>query len=172
MSGRNDEELAEELGKLFHSVTTGLKAMLAARDETKSAIRSSERTMIGALENNPLKFSPTPEDALRIMFGEKSRSYLDASQTLDQSFADLQKHQMQTFAAMQSALQVLIEDLDPENIAGATSSEGGLAGLVSSRRAKFWDTYVERFKAKSAHHDQGMIDAFMILFAKMYDRQG
>ncbi len=72
---------------------------------------------------------------------------------------------------MQSALQVLIEDLDPETIAGATAKDGGLAGLVSSRRAKFWDTYVERFKAKSAHHDRGMIDAFMILFAEMYDRQ-
>ena len=67
---------------------------------------------------------------------------------------------------------VVIEDLDPENIAGATSKDGGLAALVSSRRAKLWDTYVERFKAKSAHHDRGMIDAFMILFAEMYDRQG
>lgn len=146
--------------------------MLLARAETKSAMRSTERTMIGALENNPLKFSPTPEDAMRIMFGERTRSYLDAAQTVEQSFADLQKHQMLTFGAMQSALQVLIEDLDPESIAGATAKDGGLAALVSSRRAKFWDTYVERFNAKSAHHDRGLIDAFMILFAEMYDRQG
>jgi type VI secretion system protein ImpI len=171
ISGRTDDALAEELGQLFNKVTQALQAMLLARAETKSAMRSSERTMISALENNPLKFSPTPEDALRIMFGQKSKSYLDAGQTIDQSFSDLQKHQMQTFGAMQSALQVLIEDLDPETIAGATAKDGGLAALVSSRRAKFWDTYVERFKAKSAHHDRGMIDAFMILFAEMYDRQ-
>ena len=172
VSGRSDEQFAEELGHLFRSVTQSLQAMLLARAETKSAMRSTERTMIGALENNPLKFSPTPEDAMRIMFGQKTRSYLDATQTVEQSFADLQKHQMLTFGAMQSALQVLIEDLDPENIAGATSKDGGLAGLVSSRRAKLWDTYVERFNAKSAHHDRGMIDAFMILFSEMYDRQG
>lgn len=172
ISGRSDEVLAEELGTLFREVTQALQSMLLARAETKSAMRSSERTMIGALENNPLKFSPTPEDAMRIMFGQKTRSYLDASQTIEQSFADLQKHQMQTFGAMQSALQVLIEDLDPENIAGATAKDGGLAGIVGSRRAKYWDTYVERFSAKSGHHDRGMIDAFMILFAEMYDRQG
>ena len=115
VSGRSDEQFAEELGHLFRSVTQSLQAMLLARAETKSAMRSTERTMIGALENNPLKFSPTPEDAMRIMFGQKTRSYLDATQTVEQSFADLQKHQMLTFGAMQSALQVLIEDLDPEN---------------------------------------------------------
>lgn len=172
IAGRSDEQLGEELGELLRTVSQSLQAMLLARAETKSAMRSSERTMIGALENNPLKFSPTPEDAMRIMFGQKTKSYLDAKQTFEQSFGDLQSHQMQTFGAMQSALQVLIEDLDPENIAGATAKDGGLAGLVSSRRAKFWDTYVERFKAKSGHHDRGMIDAFMILFAEMYDRQG
>ncbi len=172
VAGREDEAFAEELGLLLKTVTENLQAMLLARAETKSAMRSSERTMIGALENNPLKFSPSPEDAMRVMFGEKTRSYLDAAQTVEQSFGDLQKHQVQTFGAMQQALQALIDDLDPESIAGATSKDGGLAGLVSSRRAKFWDTYVERFNAKSSRHERGMIDAFMILFAEMYDRQG
>ncbi|MEO1491953.1 MAG: type VI secretion system-associated FHA domain protein TagH [Pseudomonadota bacterium] len=172
VAGRDDDAFAEELGALFKTVTENLQAMLLARAETKSAMRSSERTMIGALENNPLKFSPTPADAMRVMFGEKTRSYLDAAQTVDQSFGDLQKHQVQTFGAMQQALQALIEDLDPESIAGATSKDGGLAALVSSRRAKFWDTYVERYTAKASRHERGMIDAFMILFAEMYDRQG
>ncbi len=171
VADRADEAFAEELGALFRLVTERLQAMLLARAETKSAIRSSERTMINALENNPLKFSPTPEDALRIMFGAKSRSYLDAPATVAASFDDLQRHQIQTFAAMQGALQALIEDLDPKNIADATAEDSGLAALVGSRRAKFWDTYVERFRAKSARHERGMIDAFMILFAEMYDRQ-
>lgn len=171
VTDRAGEAFAEELGSLFKLVTQNLQAMLAARAETKSAMRSSERTMIGALENNPLKFSPTPEDAMRIMFGARSRSYLDATKTVEASFGDLQKHQMQTFGAMQQALQALIEDLDPKNIEEATSKDGGLAGIVGSRRAKFWDTYVERFRAKSGRHERGMIDAFMILFAEMYDRQ-
>jgi len=171
VAGYTDESLAEELGRLFRITAQNLQAMLLARAETKSAMRSSERTMIGALENNPLKFSPTPEDAMRIMFGKKTQSYLDAGKTLEESFGDLQKHQILTFSAMQQALQALIEDLDPDNIAGDTSQDGGLAGLISSRRAKLWDTYVERFKSKSARHERGMIDAFMILYSEMYDRQ-
>jgi len=169
---KGDDALAEEMGQLFRIVAENLKAMLAARDETKNAMRSSQRTMIQAMENNPLKFSPTPEDAMRIMFGEKVRSYLDARETLESSFNDLKSHQMMTFNAMQQALQALIEDLDPDRISEGTASEGGLAGLVSSRRAKLWDMYCERYKSKAGRHERGMIDAFMILFAEMYDRQG
>lgn len=171
VAGRAGEAFGEELGALMRLVAQNLQAMLAARAETKSAMRSADRTMIGALENNPLKFSPTPEEALRIMFGAKSRSYLDATKTVESSFQDLQKHQLQTFAAMQQALQALIEDLDPKSIEDATSKDSGLAGMVGSRRAKYWDTYTERFRAKSGRHERGMIDAFMILFAEMYDRQ-
>lgn len=166
------EPLAEEMGALMRLVADNLKQMLSAREATKAAMRSSSRTMIGAAENNPLKFSPTPEDALRIMFGQKTRSYLDARQTLTASFNDLKAHQMQTFGAMQSALAALVEDLDPASIDQATPGEGGIAALVSSRRAKLWDIYVERFRAKSARHERGMVDAFMVLFAEMYDRQG
>jgi type VI secretion system protein ImpI len=163
--------LAEELGVLFRLVAQHLQAMLMARAETKSAMRSADRTMISAFENNPLKFSPTPEDALRIMFGAKSRSYLDARAALDASFGDLQRHQVQTFGAMQAALGALVEDLDPKSIEAATPEEGGLAGIVGSRRARLWDAYVERFRAKSGRHERGMVDAFMLLFAEMYDRQ-
>ena len=63
------------------------------------------------------------------------------------------------------------EIVDPKSIEEATAQDGGLAGIVGSRRAKFWDTYVERFRAKSGRHERGLIDAFMILFAEMYDRQ-
>ena len=171
VAAASEQAFAEELGQLFRMTAQNLQAMLLARQETKSAIRSSEVTQIGALENNPLKFSPTIEDALKVMFGEKTRSYLDAGKTLEQSFADLQKHQLYTFNAMQQALAALIKDLEPETIAGDTPKDGGLASLGSSRRAKLWDIYVERFRSKSAGHQQGMVGAFMLLFADMYDRQ-
>jgi type VI secretion system protein ImpI len=171
VANRTDDALAEELGALFRLVTQHLQAMLAARAETKSAMRSADRTMIAALENNPLKFSPTPEEALRIMFGAGTRSYLDARAAIESSFGDLQRHQVQTFGAMQQALQALVDDLDPSTIEAATPEDGGLAGMVGSRRAKLWNTYVERFRAKSGRHERGMVDAFMLLFAEMYDRQ-
>ena len=108
---------------------------------------------------------------MKIMFGETPDGYLGARETLERSFADLQKHQLFTFSAMQQALIEWMDYLDPDTIAGDTSEDGGLAGLVSSRRAKLWDTYVERYRSKATHQQRGMIDAFMLLFSSKYSEQ-
>ena len=48
--------------------------------------------MVQAIDNNPLKFAPSTEDAMRIMFGPPTQSYLDATRAIEQSFADLKEH--------------------------------------------------------------------------------
>ena len=41
---------------------------------------------------------------------------------------------------------------------------------MSSRKAKLWDIYVERWRAKTKRADGRLIEAFMALFAEAYDR--
>ena len=93
-----------------------MKQLLEARQQAKRLARSSNQTMIQALNNNPLKFAPTAEDAMRIMFGPQTRSYLDARGALAQSFDDLKAHQVRTFSAMQHALKLVLEEFDPDII--------------------------------------------------------
>lgn len=169
-SHRSPEELAELTGLLLRITCENLKQMLQARAETKGLVRSTNQTMIQALENNPLKFSPTVEDALRTMFGPTTTSYLDARRALEQSFRDLNTHQMNTYAAMQQALKMVVADLDPASVETATEKDGGLSGLMGSHKAKLWDTYVTRWKAKTERHDNGLLDAFMVYFSECYDR--
>lgn len=169
-SHRSPEELAELTGLLLRITCDNVKQMLQARAETKGLVRSTNQTMIQALENNPLKFSPTVEDALRTMFGPTTTSYLDARRALEESFRDLKTHQMNTYSAMQQALKMVVEDLDPNSVETATEKEGGLGGLMGSRKAKLWDTYVTRWKAKTERHDNGLVDAFMLYFSECYDR--
>jgi type VI secretion system protein ImpI len=133
-------------------------------------MRSSSRTMIRALENNPLKFSAAPEEALAIMFGPPTRNYLNAPTTVERSFADLKAHQMQTFGAIQGALEALFDDLAPQRIDSSVEPERGIGALVGSRKAKLWDVYVERWKAKSKRSDGRLNEAFMALFAESYDK--
>ena len=70
--------------------------------------------MIRALENNPLKFTGSPDEALAIMFGPPTSAYLDAGAAIESGFSDLKSHQLLTFGAMQGALDALFEDLAPE----------------------------------------------------------
>ena len=126
--------------------------------------------MVRAFENNPLKFAATPEEALAIMFGPPTRSYLDALTTIETSFADIKAHEVLTFGAMQAALDALFEDLAPERIDRSVESDHGLASLVGSRKAKLWDIYLERWRAKTKRSDGRLAEAYMTLFAEAYDR--
>ena len=170
IAGRDPGALADDIGAVLRLMAQNLAQMLSSRSETKSLMRSSSRTMIRALENNPLKFTAAPEEALAIMLGPPTRNYLDAKSTIERSFADLKAHQMQTYGAMQGALEALFEDLAPEKIDRSVEADRGLGALVGSRKAKLWDVYVERWRAKTKRSDGRLSEAFMALFAESYDR--
>ena len=170
IAGRDPAALADDIGAVLRLMAQNLAQMLSSRSETKSLMRSSSRTMIRALENNPLKFTAAPEEALAIMLGPPTRNYLDARTTVERSFADLKAHQMQTYGAMQGALEALFEDLAPEKIDASVEADRGLGALVGSRKAKLWDAYVERWRAKAKRSDGRLSEAFMLLFAESYDR--
>jgi type VI secretion system protein ImpI len=163
---------AEQLGGLMRLVAVELKQLLAARAESKRIARSANQTMIQAQDNNPLKFSPTVDDALQLIFGRPKSGYLSAQKAFDESFKDLKAHQIKTYSAMQHALRMLVEDLDPQAIAESMAQERGLDSLLGSRKAKMWDAYVARWDAKTAPYEDGLVDAFMLYFAECYDRGG
>jgi len=170
-AARNPAELAEELGQLMRLVAENMKQLLEARQQAKRLSRSSNQTMIQALNNNPLKFAPTVEDAMRIMFGPQTRSYLDARRALAQSFDDLKMHQVKTFSAMQHALKLMLGEFDPDVIENAAKGDRGLAGVVGSRKARLWDIYAARWQARIDSNEDGMLNAFMDYFADCYDRE-
>jgi type VI secretion system protein ImpI len=168
-AGRDPGELAEQLGRLLKLSTDNMKQLLEGRQQAKRLARSPNQTTVQAINNNPLKFSPTAEDALRIMFGAQSRSYLDAESAFAQGFDDLKKHQIKTYAAMQQAVTLLMKDVDPAAIEAASQSDRGLAGIMGSRKARLWDIYVARWQAHAKRHDNGILDTFMDYFARCYD---
>jgi len=167
---RDKLKAADDLGFMMHLVVSSLRQLLSARDSAKRFARTSSRTVVQAFDNNPLKFAPTPEDALKIMFGPKTSGYLDARRTLETAFEDLKTHQIKTFSAMQGAVKMLVEDLDPEELDASLGEEHGLAALLSSRKSKLWDLYLARWQAKTLRHEDGLADAFMFYFAECYDR--
>jgi len=161
--------LARLLGALVRITAEELQQLLAARFEAKRMTRSSSQTQIQAVDNNPLKFMPAVEDALKLMLSAPTAGYLDAQQTLRASFADVKEHQITTYAAMQAAVQELADDFDPRKIDASVGRDGGLGHFVGSRKARAWDVFVARWDAMAVRHDNGMLGAFMEHFSKRYD---
>ncbi|CAO4176390.1 type VI secretion system-associated FHA domain protein TagH [Methylorubrum aminovorans] len=167
---RDPGDLAEELGALTRLSVENLKQLLIARAEAKRVARASSQTMIQALDNNPLKFTPTTEDALRILFGRPTSGYLTGRRALDEGFRDLKSHQVKVYSAMQHALRLLLQDLDPESIEASLGDDRGLGAVFGSRKARLWDLYATRWDAMTAPHEDGIVDAFMVFFSECYDR--
>jgi type VI secretion system protein ImpI len=172
LSHRSPEEIGAVLGRFVLTVTDELQKLLQARVEAKRLARSSEHTLIQPQENNPLKFTPGPQDALRIMFGPPTRSYLDANKAITAGFADLQRHQVQTYSAMQQAVKSIVESLDPETLEKDAPKPQGPASLFKARKAQLWDAYVAAWRGMTKGQPEGIIGRFMFLFGSFYDRAG
>lgn len=161
------EALGELVGELLWVSVAHLQELLAARATAKTLARSTRRTMIQALDNNPVKFTPSPEEALRIVLGPKTSGYLAGTEAIEATFRDIKEHQVETYAAMRYAVKKLVEDIAPETI---EAEVGDAKSLVSSRKARLWETYAARWKARSEPHEHGMLDCFMLYFAEFYDK--
>jgi len=169
-ANRDEAYLAQELGELMRMAVINLMILLQARNEAKRLTRSRSHTTIQATENNPLKFAPTPEDAMRILFGPKNSAYLDARSALAQGFNDLRVHQQQTYAAMQHAISMLVAELDPAVIAKQAQEHGGMLDMVRSQKSRLWDTLIARWNASFGREAGASVDAFMAHFADHYDQ--
>lgn len=158
------EELGRALGQAMRATTSEVMLALRDRASAKQFVRVGERTMRGASDNNPLKFLPDPEQALEAMFLRPRAGFQTGAAGFDEALRDLRQHQAALFAALQPALMRLLGDLAPEQIEAAT--EGGRFG--SNKKGKAWETFVQRWDAKAAPHENGMLDEFIGHFASAY----
>lgn len=164
LSGVDISKLGEDIGRSLRIATEELMALLGARAAAKQFVKSSSRTMIGGVNNSPLKFKPNAGEAMTAMFARPSESYLGATAAFQQGFDDIKRHQTAVYAAMQPALARLLEDLSPESI-----EERSSGGIMSSKKARAWELFVERWDAKTHPYENGMLDVFLTYFSDAYD---
>lgn len=161
---RDPAEVGYEIGEFMRVAVEQLAQLLRARAAAKAMTKSSSRTMIGATDNNPLKFIPGAPEAIDVMFARRRPGFLGSKAAMEAGFADLKRHELATYSAMQKALDRLLDELSPETIAAKVGSTG-----FSSKKSRSWELFVERWEQKSGPHDNGMLDVFFNYFAEAYD---
>ena len=158
-------EVGFEIGAVLRVAVEQMAQLLKARAAAKTMAKSSNRTMISAMENNPLKFVPTTEEMFEVMFGRRKAGYMGARQSFENGFEDLKIHEFATYSAMQKALARLLEDFSPESIEEKLPSSA-----FSSKSSKAWDAYVSRWESMSEPpNENGALDVFLKHFADAYD---
>jgi len=152
-------------GRLFREVIQGLMILLQARTELKSQFRMSATT-IKPTENNPLKFSPNVDEALKALFADERTGYLASDLALEEGIRDIRNHQMAMIAGMQSAFTALLQRLDPGQFSAEGKTGSAKSSLLSGgKNSRAWEQYCD-------YYDNMVVksgNAFQLLFGEDFN---
>jgi type VI secretion system FHA domain protein len=158
-------------GQLLRALLQGTVALLAARTVAKREL-GAQGTLMQPRGNNPLKFSPDVDSALRVLLGPPQRGFLSPMEAVDEAFADLQAHELAVVAGMRAALHELLARFDPQRLEQQMAAGGGRARWGQTRReAQLWQAHVAQYQQMLGDIDGEFDTLFVRAFNKAYQAQ-
>lgn len=169
ISGATTTEVLQLSGKLLRVMVSGVMELLRDRSHVKDTFRLPQ-TVMQAAQNNPLKFSPSVEEALRYLLNDRTEgAYLSAEDAVGAAFRDVRQHEQAMMAAMLQAVQDYVERFDPDELKSRFDKGMKRGGLLSSaNKLKYWDLYEESYLALTQREDNGPPQLFIEEFARAY----
>ena len=164
-------ETMRAAGAAFAAMAAGLRDLLATRALIKDHAGVA-RTVIGAMDNNPLKYSAGKAEAVRSLLSRREAGYLEPLAAVEASLDDLKAHELALLEGVQAAVNALLAQFDPARLEGRLGESSALGLLLQGgRRAKLWEIYTEKYAeiAEAARvRFMGDVDR---AFAAAYDRK-
>jgi len=169
LSATQKNVLNETVANTVKETVAGMMRTLRARSEIKSEFRMN-MTTIQSAENNPLKFSVTPEDAIENMFAKQGKAYLSPIDALNDGFADISEHQVALFDAMRAAYEHILGQFDPSVLARKFEKTKSKR-FLGSGKGKNWDAYQALFEEYKEDNELTFKRLFGEVFADAYERR-
>lgn len=169
IAGNTPAAVLQGSGKLLRVMVSGLMELLRERSHMKDTFRLPQ-TVMQAAQNNPLKFSPSVDEALRYLFNDRGEgAYLGAEEAVRAGFRDVRQHEQALVKAMLRAVQDYVERFDPEELKSRFDKGLKRGGLLSSgNKLKYWELYEESYPALTQREDGGPPQLFTEEFARAY----
>jgi predicted component of type VI protein secretion system len=163
-------EMAPILGQILRLVAQGMIDVLGARAQFRSQFHLP-LTRVRASQNNPLKFSPTAEEALAAMFRTRARGYMQPLEAFEDAFDDVRFHLLATLAGMRAGLESMLKRLDPKRL--QQLSDRRYPGFLARFGAKgrYWDRYVDLFEEMTGNADAVFQQTYGEEFSSAYEQQ-
>jgi predicted component of type VI protein secretion system len=153
----------------IREATQGLLKALGSRNAIKNEFRIN-LTSIQAMDNNPLKFSPNLEEALRNMFAVRSNAYMPGPLAIRKSFQDIAMHELAMITGMHAAFEHMMSRFSPATLQDRFDKIGGKSGLLQSRKAHYWESYEQLYQEMTGNMDEAFHDLFGEEFAEVYEQ--
>lgn len=156
---------------LMRLLIQGLMEVLRARAEIKSQFRVPVTTL-KPVENNPLKFSVTVDDAMQHLFGSAKPGFMSPEAAIEEGLQDIKAHQLAVMAGMRAAFGKMLDRFNPEKLEKQFSEIAKSGSLISMKgKGRYWDLYRESFGELTRDSDENFNRLFGEAFAEAYERQ-
>jgi type VI secretion system FHA domain protein len=171
LNAADQQKLLRVAGEMLKAAIGGLMEILAARASTKQEFRI-ERTMVGAMRNNPLKFCASIDDAARVLLLARRPGFLAGKEAVDEALKDIKSHNLAVLAGMQVALTTLVRRLAPANLESRLERGSLIEGILPvARKAHFWDLFKSLYQEIAVELEEDFQKAFGAEFARAYQEQ-
>lgn len=171
VSKQDPEQYMRGAGALFGLMVESLRDVLMSRAAVKSEF-GLDQTMLRPRENNALKFSITPADAVGALLQPGKPGYMDPLRATREAFDDVRVHQVAVMAGVQAALFNLLRTFDPVALEARLQKGGVIESLLpGTRRAKLWEAFVATYKEIARDADADFQEVFGREFARAYNQQ-
>lgn len=173
VSRLTDEEMmhiATTTGLLMREVVDGLMSVLRSRASIKNEFRMN-MTTIQPVENNPLKFSVSVDDALENMFLKKSNAYKKPVDAFKEGFQEIAQHQVAMIGGIRQGFERMMERFSPEGLERQFNKKGGNGIIPGLQKAKYWNCYTEYYSGLTDNMEYSFQQLFGSDFVNAYEDQ-
>ena len=167
-SPKERERMLRLAAELLKASVDGMTRALHHRAQCKNELRLAATTTGLGVNNNPLKFSPSPEAALAALLGPPQKGVMPPVQAMIAGFQDLHSHHMGLLAGARAATAALLEKLSPKTVEHRLDGDGPVR---FNRTARLWHAFIRLHHALREDRD-GMGALFFQDFARAYEMQG
>jgi predicted component of type VI protein secretion system len=145
----------------------GLLEVLRSRTQVKNSFRLPA-TSIKPVENNPLKFAPTAEDAFHKLFVRRNPGDLDPVEAFREGFDDVTFHQTAVLAGIRAGFNALLAALHPQKLEEVYERKRKRTAVLplGNNKTKYWEMYCAQFE----EIDRDREAHFQLLFGEEFAR--
>jgi type VI secretion system protein len=171
IAGQEPEAYFRAVGELFGLMVESLRDVLMSRASVKGEF-GVEQTMLRSRNNNALKFSVTPEDAISALLQPGRPGYMQPLAATKEAFDDVRIHQIAVMAGVQAALFNLLKTFDPAALEARLQKGSMIESILpATRRAKLWEAFCTAYKDIARDADSDFQAVFGREFARAYTEQ-
>ena len=169
-TGPDPDAAMRAAGEVFRAMVEGVRQVLISRAAIKNELRV-EQTMLRARDNNALKFSVTPEEAMAALLLPDRPGYKPPLDAAREAFGDIKSHELAVMAGVQTALLGLLKRFDPAALEQRLQPGLLQTLLPAARKARIWELFCATYKDLAREAEDDFQSVFGREFARAYDAQ-